>query len=417
VEHEVKSEAPPVRNEWPQHAGAGAPPDGGAPHLQLIQRASSFLETLQIGASRGLDDAALVASISSDPELQQRCGWSGGRDRPTVASLVQFRGLLVDLLEGQGRLHAPATGIPELSIVSPVYLGAELLPVLIDRLTAAASEVTENYEIVLVDDGSPDRSWGLIAEAARRDRRVKGIKLSRNFGQHPAITAGLDHASGEWVVVMDCDLQDDPRYIKCLLSRAREGYDVVFTVKDRREHGWLKNLSARLYGKLMNWLSATPAVDPNVGAYSILSSRAVQAFRQVRASRSHYLLALRWLGFATSSIAVVHQPRPSGKSSYGPLRLARHALVGIASHTNRPLYAALGAGGALLGLALLLGGVLVAEYVVHGYREGWTMFVVLVLLASSANLLAIGTLGVYVGRICDQVNQRPLYVPELKVNL
>src|SRR5258705_13427119 len=142
-----------------------------------------------------------------------------------------------------------------LSIVSPVYRAEMILGELVQQITASCSAITPDFEIILVEDGSTDKSWQAIEDVCRQDKRVKGIKLSRNFGQHYAISAGLQESRGEFVIVMDCDLQDNPKYIADLYQKAREGYDIVFTRKQKRRHSLLKNLFARFFFFIFNWLS------------------------------------------------------------------------------------------------------------------------------------------------------------------
>jgi glycosyltransferase involved in cell wall biosynthesis len=305
---------------------------------------------------------------------------------------------------------------PLLSIVSPVYRAESIVPELVRRVTEEASRITDRFEIVLVDDRSPDLSWHRIVEACNRDRRVKGIQLSRNFGQHYAITAGLDHARGQWVVVMDCDLQDDPAYIRDLYDKAREGYDIVYTLKERREHGAAKNLFGRLFATTLNWLSSGREANANVGAFSILSRQAVDAFRQVQDTHRHYLGVLRWLGFETAEVTIQHRRRFEGRSSYTFRKLVRHAIDGFTSQSDRLLYLALGIGFVFFSASILAAVFLVVRYFLHGFKEGWTSTMVLILLSTSMILFSVGAVGIYIGKIFDQVKQRPLYLVQRKVN-
>src|SRR5436190_2196760 len=149
----------------------------------------------------------------------------------------------------------PVTGIVHLSVVRPVYQAEAILGELVRQITTSCSVITCDFEIILVEDGSPDASWQKIEDLCISDKRVKGIKLSRNFGQHYAITAGLQESRGDYVIVIDCDLQDNPKYIADLYRKANEGYDIVFTKKQRREHSFLKNFFAKFFFFIFNWLS------------------------------------------------------------------------------------------------------------------------------------------------------------------
>ena len=324
------------------------------------------------------------------------------------------RRLLEELLErARGQLEPR----PMLSVVSPVYRSAGIVGELARRIIAAVRPISERFEIILVDDGSPDSSWAEILSAGREDDRVKGVRLSRNFGQHLAITAGLDHARGDWVVVMDCDLQDDPADIPRLLDKALEGHDLVFASRQRREHPLDRNLGARLFNLLLRLLAPGIGARPDIGTYSILSRRAADGFRRMGEIHRHYLGVIRWLGYEPVAVEVTHQPRHSGKSSYGFGRLLRHAAEGLITQSNRLLHLALGVGFVFLATSLLATGFLVIQYARHGFKEGWASTIVVILLSSSAILLAVGAVGIYIGKIFEQVKQRPLYLVRQRSNL
>ncbi|HEX5717304.1 MAG TPA: glycosyltransferase [Thermoanaerobaculia bacterium] len=388
---------------------------------------SVLLRMLLIQRQYGLDDDAAVEEVADRISLRRFCGLGLEEAVPDAGTLRSFRLGLAGSPQGRALLDEAAarypldrgTAQPEplLSIVSPVYRAEEIVAELVRRITEEVSPITQDFEIILVDDGSPDRAWSRIEEACAADPRVKGIQLSRNFGQHYAITAGLDHARGRWVVVMDCDLQDDPKYIRDLFEKAREGYDIVYTVKARREHGMIHNLGARLFTLALNWFSSGGVVSSRVGGYSMLSRQAVDAFRSVRDVHRHYLVVLRWLGFRSTAIDVQHHKRYRGTSSYTFAKLLRHAVDGVASHSDRLLYLALGAGFLFLSASIAAVLYLVIQYFLHGFKEGWTSTIVLILLSTSMILLSIGAAGIYIGKIFDQVKQRPLYLTRRKLNL
>jgi dolichol-phosphate mannosyltransferase len=303
-----------------------------------------------------------------------------------------------------------------LSIVSPVYQAEGLIDELIDRIAAAVSPITDDFEIVLVDDGSSDGSWRRIAAAAAREPRLKGVRLSRNFGQHYAITAGLDHARGRWVVVMDCDLQDDPVYIPALYQKALEGYHVVYAVREGRAHGRLRNASSRLFARALRTLSTAGRSDPRIGNYTLISREVVTAFRRFADVHRHYLMLLRWLGFPAAEVPIRHAPRPLGRSSYSWRELTRHAADGVTAYSDRLPYFGVAVGFVLLAIALAGATGLVVAYYLRGFKEGWTSVAVLILLTASAVLLTTGVVGIYVGKIFDQVRRRPLYVVQSSLN-
>lgn len=366
----------------------------------------------------GLGDEDLRAEVADRLSLRRFCGLSWSDPLPSPDLLAHARQRVDDdanacdvfggLVEkGLDLLRGPQ---PLLSIVSPVYRAEEAVPELVRRIRREVAPLTEQFEIVLVDDGSPDRSWERIQECCRDEPRVVGIKLSRNFGQHAAITAGLAHARGEWMVVMDCDLQDNPRYIPQLYREGLRGYDIVYTVKERREHARLKNWSAGLFVRISNWLSSGDRADPRIGAYSLVSRRVVDAFLKLPDAHRHYLVLLRWLGFPSTAIPIRHEPRLVGRSSYSFRVLIRHSIDGIVSHSDKLLYLSVAIGFAFLSLSLLGAFGLALAYFVLGFREGWTSTIVLILLTTSIILLSIGTAGIYIGKIFEQVKQRPLYL-------
>jgi glycosyltransferase involved in cell wall biosynthesis len=304
-----------------------------------------------------------------------------------------------------------------LSIVSPVYGAAALLDELVERIIRAAGEVTADFEVLLVDDGSPDGAWAHIVRAGQRDPRVKGIRLTRNFGQHRAIAAGIANASGEFIIVMDCDLQDDPCYIPQLVAKAREGFDVVLTRKRERRHSWLRNLGARWFFRAFNALADRGAGDPRIGGYSLLSRRVADAYLRIADVHRHHLLLLGWLGFPPAVVDVEHHYRPRGQSAYTTMKLFRHALEGITSQSTKLLKVSVAIGFAYFFAAVLGVVYLVASYFIHGFRAGWASTFVLLLGSTGLMLMAIGVLGIYLGNIFEQVRTRPLYLIHETVNL
>ncbi len=307
---------------------------------------------------------------------------------------------------------------PLLSIVSPVYYGSKLVEPLVARVSEEMRKLDVSYEIILVEDGSQDDSWLKIAAECGKDSRVRGLKLSRNFGQHPAISAGLHHARGDFVAVIDCDLQDDPKYIATLLAEARKGYDIVYTRKLKREHSWHKNLGAFLFNVAFNWLSENKQVNSreDVGAFSLLSRKVVDAFKAVNDYHRHYLLIVRWLGFKATYIDVEHAKRLAGKSSYSFRKLVAHAIDGITSQSTRLLRVSIALGLLFCLAALVAAMLLVTLYFTHGFKEGWTSVMVLILLSTGMILLSLGIIGAYLGKAFEQVKGRPLYIVEASLN-
>jgi dolichol-phosphate mannosyltransferase len=299
---------------------------------------------------------------------------------------------------------------PKLSVVSPVFCAASIVGELVARVTESAAKVTDNLEIILVDDGSRDDSWARIVEATEKNPRVRGIRLSRNFGQQCAITAGVANACGDLIVVMDCDLQDDPRYIPALVERAAEGFDVVLTSRIERNHPWLRNVFAELFYKVFNALTDRQPADRTIGGYSLITRKVADAYLRIGDVHRHYLGVLGWLGFKQAVIRVEHGRRHSGRSSYTFLRLMRHAMDGITSQSTKLLRVSIAIGFAYVAAAVLGVIYLVVSYYVHGFRGGWASTMVLLLGSTGIILTAIGILGIYLGNVFEQVRPRPLYL-------
>lgn len=305
---------------------------------------------------------------------------------------------------------------PELSIVSPVFRAAPIVQELVRQIIAGAQAASEDFEIILVDDDSPDESWAQIVAACTKEPRVKGLRLSRNFGQHRAVTAGLAQARGAFVVVMDCDLQDDPRYIRAMLDKAKAGFDVVLGLRAQRRHSWFRNQAAALYYRLFNALTEQSATDKRISGFSLINRKVVDAFLRIGDTHRHYLLILGWMGFRTGTVPVEHRPRYQGKSSYGLRRLIGQALEGVTSQSIKLLRIAIGVGFAYA-LAAGLGVIyLICSYYLHGYLAGWASTFVLLLGSTSLILISIGILGIYIGNIFEQVRARPLYLVQEQIN-
>ena len=281
-----------------------------------------------------------------------------------------------------------------------------------------ASEITDNYEIVLVDDRSPDASWKETQRLAGDDPRIRGVRLSRNFGQQLAITAGLEASRGEYVIVMDADLQDHPQYIPDLYETVTKGYDLVYTLKRRREHTRFRNMLGVAYSRVLN-LFVAPELrdDSGIGNYSILNRRVVDHFVAVKDKWADYLHVLRWMGFTSTTIEIDHHTRPSGRSAYSLPRLVDHAVNGLATQSDRPLKLAIIGGFSFVALSFLTAIVIVALWFAVDFQEGWPSLFVLILFCTGVILTFLGIAGIYIGKMFEQTRGRPLYIVEETLNL
>jgi len=300
--------------------------------------------------------------------------------------------------------------VPQLSVVIPVYGCAAALPELHQRLTAAVAGFTADYELIFVNDHSPDASWVGVQQLAAHDPHVMGLNLSRNFGQHAALTAGLDRATGEWVVVMDCDLQDRPEEIPRLYAYAREQHlDAVFARRVARQDKASKQLGGRLFHGLLRWLGG-PAQDPASGNFGIFHRRVVAALGQLREPTRAFPLQVHWLGFRRGALDVEHAARAQGRSSYRVGQLLRMAFPVVLAYSDKPLRLLVKLGVALAMVALLGAAYLAARALWGQAVSGVAVVLSSMWLLGGLLLAALGLVGLYVARTFDGVKNRPLYV-------
>jgi dolichol-phosphate mannosyltransferase len=304
----------------------------------------------------------------------------------------------------------------EISIVSPVYKCGDCVAELHCQLVATLEQLVESFEIILVNDGCPAGSWSQVKAVAALDPRVKAINLSRNFGQHYAIAAGVHHTCGNWVVVMDCDLQDRPAEISKLYRKAQEGYDVVYALRRDRRDRWTKRLVSRAFALVYNLLSDIH-LDPQACNFSIASRQMIDSYCRLKESNRSYPLFLRWLGYNSASIYVEHAERFTGKSAYNFSRGFLLAMESITSQSNKPLILSIRLGFTMSLSAIAVGLYYVGRYLTHGVGvAGWTSVIVSIFFTAGLLLANMGVLGLYVGKIFNEVKERPLYLVRERLN-
>jgi glycosyltransferase involved in cell wall biosynthesis len=309
---------------------------------------------------------------------------------------------------------------PTLSLVIPVYDEEAVIPELDRRLRASLAgipSVGDAWEVVFVDDGSRDGSLALLTALAATERRYRVVALSRNFGHQLAITAGLDRARGDAVVVIDADLQDPPEVVAAMVAEWRQGYDVVYGVRQRRREGWFKRLTAAIYYRLLRILLGGIAPPVDAGDFRLMSRPVVATMCALREQHRFVRGLVAWVGFRQTAVRFDRAGRFAGETKYPLRRMFGFALDGITSFSSAPLRMATWLG-ALAGLVAVAGGAWAFYAKVFGQRvvPGWTTIMILVALGSSAQLLMTGVLGEYVGRIYEEVKRRPLYVVANEVN-
>jgi polyisoprenyl-phosphate glycosyltransferase len=302
------------------------------------------------------------------------------------------------------------------SVVSPVYFGESLVEELVRRVTSEMESADILYEVILVDDGSTDASWDKIKDCTLKNSRIKGVRLSRNFGQHFAVTAGLEAAKGDVVVIMDCDLQDDPSSIHQLLEAHEKGYEVVFTKRIARKHSFFKRLNAKIYNLLFSFFSER-LYDVNAGSLVLFTKRVRDIFLRLKDKDRLYIQMLKWIGFPSTYIPVVHHERFAGKSTYNFTKLLKLALQGWTSHSDKLLRFSIYTGFILSLITFVIGVIIVISYFTHGFQPGWPSLFVAILFSTGLVLMSVGITGIYIGKIFEQTKNRPLYIVDQKLNI
>jgi glycosyltransferase involved in cell wall biosynthesis len=305
---------------------------------------------------------------------------------------------------------------PHISIVTPVYRAEEIIEKLVDEIQKAMLQINCTYEIVMVDDRSPDNSWEIMKNISSKFPEVKSIRLSRNFGQHPAIMAGLSQAKGCWIVVMDCDLQDKPKEIIKLYNKAQQGFDIVLASRENRQDGFLKKLSSKLFSILYSYLTETK-FDKTIANFGIYSNQVISEVVLMNDFIKSFPLFVNWVGFNSATIEVEHAQRDSGKTAYTYTKLLNLAFNTIISFSNKPLKLFVKFGLIISFFSMVIGLVTIYEYL-NGYITvlGYSSLMVSIWFLSGVIITTIGVVGIYIGKIFDQVKGRSPYIIDKIVN-
>lgn len=302
------------------------------------------------------------------------------------------------------------TQAPYISAVIPVYKAEKCLDELCARLDVSLSNVDLNYEIILVEDCGGDRSWEKIVELSRHNSRIKGIQFSRNFGQHYGITAGLDISQGQWVVVMDCDLQDAPEEIPRLYAKAQEGFDIVLASRTNRQDSHLKKLTSTAFYRVLSYLADTE-YDGSHGNFRIMSKTVVDNFKTMREQLRFFGGLVQWMGFATTSLEVMHHERFEGQSSYTFKKLLKLATDTIIAFSDKPLRISIKLGFMMSFLSFSYGAYILMRALINGSTvQGWSSLIVSIYFIGGIIISMLGIIGIYLGKAFDQMKGRPLYI-------
>ncbi|WP_425639482.1 glycosyltransferase family 2 protein [Algoriphagus yeomjeoni] len=301
-----------------------------------------------------------------------------------------------------------------LSIISPVYRAENTLDELVSRIKACVP--VEEFEIILVDDYSPDNSWNKIEELATVHPEIRGIKLSRNFGQHYAITAGLDAAKGDWIVVMDCDLQDRPEEIPNLYQKAQEGFDVVLAKRENRKDGFFKKLSSKIFYRTLAWLTGSKQ-DESIANFGIYHRKVIKEVIGMRESIRYFPTMVKWVGFKQTTIPVIHAENGDRQSTYGFRKLFNLALDIMLAYSDKPIRLTV-----KLGLLVALCGFLFALYTLYRYLDGeiivagYASLIISIWMLTGFLLITLGMVGLYIGKTFEGVKNRPIYIVEKRTS-
>ncbi len=300
---------------------------------------------------------------------------------------------------------------PRYSLVLPIFNEEAVLPILFHRLDAVLAKFDGPAEVILVDDGSTDCSSIVLAGRAKQDPRYRFIGLSRNFGQQIAMTAGLDAASGDAVILMDADLQDPPEVILQMIEKWREGYEIVYARRaSRAGESRFKLATAKLFYKIMSKLASVD-IPQNVGDFRLVDRKALEVFRSMREQDRFVRGMFAWVGFRQTAIEFERDERAAGQTKWPLGKLIKLAISGLISFSDAPLKLALWMGAGVSGVALLYGCyVILKRLFVEDFLPGWSSTMVVVAFLGGANMLLTGILGLYIGRIHSEVKRRPLYI-------
>ena len=299
---------------------------------------------------------------------------------------------------------------PYLSVVSPVYKAENIVHELVRRIVNSVEQITQEYEILLVCDGSPDNSWEKIKEECSSNEKVRGIRLSRNFGQHYAITAGLEKSKGEWIVLMDCDLQDQPEDIGRMLDYAKVNeYDAVVAKRINRKDKFLKRMSSVSYNKFFHWISGINT-DSSLSNYGVYNRNVINAFCRMNDVSRSFQSLLAYLGFRIGALEVEHSERYEGKSSYSWKKLFALSSDIILSNSNKPLKLTVKMGLIITILSILMVIYNIIVYLLDNVQPGFSSTIISIWFVGGLNVFVLGVFGLYLDKIFNQVKGRPIYI-------
>lgn len=303
----------------------------------------------------------------------------------------------------------------KLSIISPVYEAENIVDTLCKRIIEQIEKITSEFEIILVEDGSRDQSWQSIVRNCKLDKRIKGVKLSRNFGQHYAVTAGVKKAKGDFIILMDCDLQDDPKDIFILYSEFLKGNEVIFTKRENRKQSLFKGLLGKFYHSVFNIFSDRQ-YDVDAGSLVGFGKKAQKAFNKFPDKDRLYIQILKWVGFQSTYVTLEHKPRFEGKSSYDFHKVIIIAVQGLISHSTKILNLNIWVGLIFFTVSFLSGLYEAHLYFMNNHKLGSTIIILAIFFSTGIILISTGITGLYIGKTFEQSKNRQLYIIQKEIN-
>ena len=300
----------------------------------------------------------------------------------------------------------------KVTVISPLYKSEKYVTELYQRLSQTLNDLDLEYEIIFVDDCYGDRSLEIARNILKNDKKIKIIKLSRNFGQHAAINAGINNADGDWLVVIDSDLQDSPEEIKNLYKKAKEGYDIVLAKRLNRKDSFIKKSTSFVFSKIASYMSGFE-IDYRTSNYGIYSKRVIENYKSLPESKLFFPFIVQWLGFPKSAIEVEHSERLHDKSSYRISKLLNLAFDSILYSSTKPLLTTIKIGLFISAFSFIYSGYIIFKKFAYGIPVlGWASTTASIWFLSGLVITVIGVVGAYVGKVFEETKKRPMYIIE-----
>ena len=300
----------------------------------------------------------------------------------------------------------------KVTVISPLYKSEKYVTELYQRLSQTLNDLDLEYEIIFVDDCYGDRSLEIARNILKNDKKIKIIKLSRNFGQHAAINAGINNADGDWLVVIDSDLQDSPEEIKNLYKKAKEGHDIVLAKRLNRKDSFIKKSTSFVFSKIASYMSGFE-IDYRTSNYGIYSKRVIENYKSLPESKLFFPFIVQWLGFPKSAIEVEHSERLHDKSSYRISKLLNLAFDSILYSSTKPLLTTIKIGLFISALSFIYSGYIIFKKFAYGIPVlGWASTTASIWFLSGLVITVIGVVGAYVGKVFEETKKRPMYIIE-----